>query len=173
MLKVESNNKILLKKAFDENKTYHKTKLLLKIYRDVVWSMTNRIYEFEIEAQYNDMEIKHFAEFLNFINEFDININKKYLESELCCIAENKWFIDIIDKSLTKLKSYPEYGNDYYNIVYKQYIGGNRYSEKNIIETLNVERTTFYKRKKEAINLMGIILWGYVLPSLKEFWETN
>ncbi len=31
-----------------------------------------------------------------------------------------------------------------------------------------LERTTYYKRKKEAIALMGYMLWGYSLPNLIE-----
>ena len=34
------------------------------------------------------------------------------------------------------------------------------------MESLDLERTTFYKRKKEAINMLGTILWGYVIPGL-------
>ena len=29
-----------------------------------------------------------------------------------------------------------------------------------------LEKTSFYERKNEAIAIMGIALWGYVLPTL-------
>jgi len=40
------------------------------------------------------------------------------------------------------------------------------YSDSDLMESLDLERTTFYKRKKEAINMLGTILWGYVIPGL-------
>ena len=33
--------------TFDKEKTYHKAKLLLKIYRDVIWSIEDRVAELE------------------------------------------------------------------------------------------------------------------------------
>ena len=41
-----------------------------------------------------------------------------------------------------------------------------QYSDQELMASLNLERTTFYKRKKEAINLLGTILWGYILPEM-------
>lgn len=157
--------KRLLTVSIDEERVYHKAKLLLKIYRDVVWSIENRVAE--IEEEYYELGINRLKEALDILDDYDTNINKKALEEKLCCILKSKCIIEIVDKSLIKIKSYPDYGNMYFDILYKQYIANHKCSEKEIIRILNCERTTFYKRKKEAINLMGIALWGYIIPSLK------
>ena len=110
------------------------------------------------------------AEALDYLDDYDPNINRKELEIQICSVFESKLLIEIVDKALSKVKNYPDYGNVYFDILYKQYIEKYKYSEKHIIQVLNCERTTFYKRKKEAINLMGIALWGYILPELKGIW---
>ena len=154
--------------TFDKEKTYHKAKLLLKIYRDVIWSIEDRVAE--LEEKYNEMGSNSLAEALDYLDDYDPNINRKELEIQICSVFESKLLIEIVDKALSKVKNYPDYGNVYFDILYKQYIEKYKYSEKLIIQVLNCERTTFYKRKKEAINLMGIALWGYILPELKGIW---
>jgi hypothetical protein len=153
---------------FDNEKAYHKTKLLLKIYRDVVWSIEDRVAE--IEEEYYEMGSNSLAEALEYLDEYDPNMNRKKLEDELCSVFKSKLLIEIVDKALLKVKKYPDYGDIYFEIIYKQYIQKNKYPEKYIIQVLNCERTTFYKRKKEAIKIMGVALWGYVLPELKGLW---
>ena len=153
---------------FDKEKTYHKTKLLLKVYRDVIWSIGDRVEE--LEAEYNEMGSDSLAEVLDYLDDYNPNINREELELEICSVFKSKVLIEIVDKALAKVKSYPDYGDIYFDILYKQYIEKFKYSEDHIIQALNCERTTYYKRKKEAINLMGIALWGYVLPELKGIW---
>lgn len=156
------------KTILDKEKVYHKTKLILKIYRDVIWSVEDRVAE--LEEEYYEMGSNNLAEALEYLDDHDPNMNKKQLEAELCSVFKSKFLIEIVDKALLKVKKYPEHGDTYFNIIYKQYIQKQKYSEKYIVQFLNCERTTFYKRKKEAIKIMGVALWGYVLPELKELW---
>ena len=41
-----------------------------------------------------------------------------------------------------------------------------------MLEVLNMERSTYYDRKKEAILLFGLSLWGTAIPKLKDFLES-
>ena len=54
------------------------------------------------------------------------------------------------------------------------YLEGNRfkYRESEMLEVLNMERSTYYDRKKEAILLFGLSLWGTAIPKLKDFLES-
>jgi hypothetical protein len=47
------------------------------------------------------------------------------------------------------------------------YVINYRYSENEMLEYLNIGRTTFYKEKKDAIHMLGVILWGFVIPDMK------
>ena len=42
-----------------------------------------------------------------------------------------------------------------------------RYTESDLLDLLNMERSTFYDRKREAILLLGVSLWGYAIPGFK------
>src|ERR1035437_8868868 len=74
---------------------FHKTKLLLKIYRDVVWSVNERI-DNAISWGYETND-KNINTGLDYLCNFAPDIDKEKFESEVCYIFENKCFIDIID----------------------------------------------------------------------------
>lgn len=50
---------------------------------------------------------------------------------------------------------------------FKDKITAFRYTERELLELLNMERSTFYDRKKEAVMLLGVSLWGYAIPKFK------
>lgn len=70
---------------------------------------------------------------------------------------ESKFLVDLVDKALLKLHAYPNLGELYFNILTTQYIYKVKYTDAELIETLSIERTQYYKRKKEAVNLFGVI----------------
>ena len=36
-----------------------------------------------------------------------------------------------------------------------------------MLELLGLERSTYYDKKKEALDLFAICLWGYTIPSMR------
>ena len=40
--------------------------------------------------------------------------------------------------------------------------------EKELLDELNMERSVFYDRKREAIFLLSLCLFGYAVPELQE-----
>lgn len=131
----------------DEEQVYHKTKLLLKIYRDVVWCIEDRVCE--IEAEYYAMGGSRLAEALDYLDDYDPNINKKDLEEKLCSLLKSKWLIEIVDKALLKIKNYPDYGDLYFNILYKQYIVKTGIRKRKLLNLSIVRGQPFIKEKKK------------------------
>jgi hypothetical protein len=41
-----------------------------------------------------------------------------------------------------------------------------KYDEHELLEILDISRTTYYRLRKKAICIFGTILWGYVLPEV-------
>ncbi|HBN28803.1 MAG TPA: hypothetical protein DD421_07170, partial [Clostridiaceae bacterium] len=55
----------------------------------------------------------------------------------------------------------------------KCYITAYTMTEGEMLEALCMERSNFYIKKKEAIKLFGIALWGYALPRYQELLIEN
>jgi len=72
--------------------------------------------------------------------------------------------IDLVDTAMIKIYNYHTNGKLYHEILSKCYITAYPMTETEILEYLSIERTSFYTKKKEAIKLFGIALWGYSLP---------
>ena len=49
-----------------------------------------------------------------------------------------------------KIYDYPNNGNLYHEILSKSYLTAFRYTERELLELLNMERSTFYDRKKRG-----------------------
>jgi len=150
------------------NEVFHKAKLLLRIYRDVVWRTQEVMYDANAEAyDFGGRRIAELADYLSY--DFDSDIDKEKAESKLLSIAETKFLVDLVDKALLKLHEYPVLGQLYFDILNKQYINKVKYTDTELIENLSIERTQYYKRKKEAINQFGVILWGYIIPPIRDY----
>ena len=39
-----------------------------------------------------------------------------------------------------------------------------KYAEDEILQELDLERSTYYRKKKESVYLLGYILFGYIMP---------
>lgn len=42
-----------------------------------------------------------------------------------------------------------------------------------MLECMDLERSTYYDRKKEAVLLFGLSLWGNVIPMMKQMQKTE
>jgi hypothetical protein len=156
-----------------DNDKFHKTKLLLMIYRKVVWRMEDALYEVnETAYEFGSTRISNLVDFLSVgLDEYDSIKDKQAIEDRLMNIAESKSMIEIVDKALIKLRSHPDHGEIYFNIIKDSYINQQKLSDNQIIRKYHLSQSTYYRYKKKAIELLGIILWGYILPSLREVWR--
>ncbi len=151
-----------------KDEVYHKSKLLLRIYRDVIWRTQEIMSDTDLQAHdFGSRRIREFADYLSF--DFESGIDKQKAEERLMNLEETKLLIGLVDKSLLKLKAYPEHGELYFIILTNQYIYANKQTDAEMIETLEIERTQYYRRKKKAIHLFGIVLWGYMLPQVYRY----
>lgn len=161
---IKSINRMYEQFNLKSDEIIHKTKLLLSIYRDVVWATLN-------ESEYISDEVYYFGDDLTnalvYLEEFASDTDKAELEARISALFENKWMIDLIDKAMTKVYSYYNNGKLYHEILSKCYLTSFKYTEAELLELLNLERSTYYDRKKEAIMLLGVSLWGYAIPYFK------
>ena len=78
--------------------------------------------------------------------------------------------IDIIDKALNHLKHIQQ-GEIYHDIIAHSYINKEMMCDDAIMRKLNLTQSTYYRYKKKATEMMGIALWGFIIPPLKEYWD--
>lgn len=159
----------------DQNKAaYHNTKLLLSIYSSAVWNTRDTVDELlnSYSEAYDGGDI---AALECLVSMYEGN-SVRQLESRLRCVVQNKIMIDIVEKNMLHVREYPYHGELYYNILNKNYFVRHPYTETEILEALCLSRSTYYRRRKDAITTFGISMWGYMLPQvlrkMKSYRET-
>ena len=91
--------------------TYHRVKLILKIYRDVVWVLSERaeeLHEYAWELGNRDADAG-----LCYLENFAPDIDLQEFEEKVCCVMESRMLVDVIDRALLRLKRYPDRGELY------------------------------------------------------------
>jgi hypothetical protein len=149
----------------DRNSVLHKTKLLLKIYRPVVWSTASRALTVCESSEYYCG--KNLERALEYLANFAPETEQERFSEKVNSLFETQWLISLIDTAMNKIYEYPDNGRLYHEILSKQYLTVNKYAEHEMLELLNMERSTYFDRKKEAMDLFVICLWGYTIPSLR------
>lgn len=155
----------------DEEQVFRKAKLILVIYRDVVWTSIKEVdYVREVCGAYysNDLSVA-----LTYLNDFAPTERKEDFMAKVSGIFETKWMIDLIDAAMIKIYDYHGNGKLYHEILSKCYVTAYPVTESEMLEALCMERSNFYIKKKEAIKLFGIALWGYALPRYKQIFKES
>lgn len=159
------------KHGIEEDVVYHRAKMILSVYRDVVWAAKLTVDEtrFGIRCTYGrDLDTA-----LVYLSDFAPTEKRQKFEERVTCLFETKWMIDLIDTAMLKVYDYHTNGRLYHEILSKCYTSFIPYTETELLETLIMERSTFYEKKKEAVMLLGISLWGYAIPELRGLCETE
>ena len=94
--------------GFDSQLAYHRVKLILKIYRDVVWVLSERaeeLHEYAWELGNRDADAG-----LCYLENFAPDIDLQEFEEKVCCVMESRMLVDVIDRALLRLKRYPDRG---------------------------------------------------------------
>ena len=141
--------------------TYKKTDLLLRLYRRVAWSVSDRfddLNEITYESCLGDTDTLSYL--LNFAPERELDTFRNRAVNAM----KSRLLIDLINKAIAKIKEYPDHGDIYYSIIDLKFLNYFRYTEDEMLEQLDLERSTYYRKKKEATLLLGYILFGVVMP---------
>lgn len=170
---MENSNKALIElqqlynieNQYDDS-VYQNTKLLLKLYSKVMWRMKNSIMEMNEECFLNSDN--NLFNIVDALIDVDPRVDKARIESRLQSIENSKSILVLIDKALILLKNYPKDGERYFEILNKSYLLFYNYNENELLGNLNVSRTTLYREKKKAIMMLGVILWGFVIPDVRK-----
>lgn len=144
---------------------YHNTELLLKHYRDVVWSLevsVNRINRNFYQEYGKDID-----GFLDLTYEAGLDLKGTEIEAQTETLAKSRNMLRMIDCSVDLLRTKHKNGELYYWILYYTYLSPQEMQNiDEIVDKLrnymkDVSRSTYFRKKNEAIMHLGMVLWGY------------
>ncbi|WP_461811174.1 hypothetical protein [Faecalimonas sp.] len=151
----------------NEDALYQKSKMLLTIYRRVCWSTIGRADAVAEEICYycgSDLDGA-----LLYLETFALDEQRNRFEERIKTLFDSRWMMEMVEGAMVRVKEFPDGGELFFDILNKAYLWKNKYTESEMLEILNIERSRFYDRKKEAIMVFGLALWGAELPKVKGF----
>lgn len=160
-----------------EKKMYHNTEILLKRYRDVVWSMEVSAIQARMNFEY-EMGCS-LDEFLQMSYAAGMDFSGTDIQEQIRTLERSKKMLNIIDASAEILKK-REHDETLYWVIYYTYLSKKQLRNVDDILKKVTEKTgeymcmkTYYRNRKKAIDLLSTILWGFTskecLPILEEF----
>ena len=148
-----------------ENPLYHDTWMLLKKYRDVVWSL-----ELSVQQVRNRFEIEYgssIEEFLDSIYLAGADLAGSDIEHHAECIERSHQMLKLLDTAIDVLRNKHKNGESYYWLLYYSFLSPQQLRNvEEIIEKLrphirDISFRTYYRRRREAIEALSSVLWGY------------
>lgn len=144
---------------------YHNTQLLLRNYRSARWNL-----ELEL-SQICDSSPMDFGtsveDRLLSIEGIGVSYYGSQLQSQAFNVRLTWQMIQYIDKSVALIRTRHPQGQLYYHILYYCYLSVEKQLPiPALIKQLQqhgfyISTRSFYRRRKEAISLLGSVLWGY------------
>lgn len=164
-----------------ENPKFHDTWLLLRKYRDVVWGLELSVQQVKRRFQ---MEIgSSIEDFLDSIYLAGVDFTDNGIEEQARSIEKSYQMLKLLENSVNIMRNKHKHGETYYWLLYYSYLSPQQYRNVDeIIDMLrphitDISQRTFFRRRKDAINALSSILWGYTskdsLNLLEQFFPEN
>jgi hypothetical protein len=168
-------------RAAMDDPRYHDTWKLLKKYRDVVWSLELSVLQvkkkFRIEYECS------IEDFLDSIYLAGANLGGTEIEDHAKCIERSHKMLTLLENSVDLLRTRHKKGETYYWLLYYTYLSPQKLKNvEEIIEALrphirDISFSTYYRLRKEAVDALSSVLWGYssqsTLDALEHFFPSE
>ena len=155
----------------DPKDLFIKAKLLLGSYRRICWAALG-CCKTENEDGYCLCD-EHIKQALNYLKSYSTTEDRATFERQLRMLFDSRWMVELVDSAMIQVKEFPDDGERYFEILSKYFLSRFKYCESELLEVLQLERSAYYDRKKEASLSFGLALWGTVLPKTEQFLEEN
>lgn len=164
-----------------EDPRYHDTWRLLKKYRDVVWSL-----ELSVQQLKNQFRIEYgssIEDFLESVYLAGADLSGTQIEDHARCIERSNKMLTLVANAVDLLRTRHKNGEAYYWLLYYTYLSPQQLRNvEEIIDQLrphirDISFRTYYRRRKDAVEALSSILWGYTaqdsLKILEEFFPSE
>lgn len=155
-----------------QDERYHDTMLLLKKYRDVVWSLT-----VSVEQAKSDFRASYGAnidEFLDSVYLAGADLNGTDIEERAKSIERSNKMLTIVDSAIRLMREKNKQGELLYQIIYYNYLSPKAYrSNDEVVYALEdagfpMCRRTMTEYRSLAVDCISSILWGYTTRECQE-----
>ena len=148
-----------------ENPLYHDTWMLLRKYRDVVWSLELSVQQ--VRRQFQIEFGSSIEDFLESIYLAGVDFADTDIQEHARSIERSYKMLKLMENAVNLLRNKHKFGETYYWILYYTYLSPQQY--KNTEEVIgqlqphiqDISYRTYFRKKKEAIDAFSSILWGY------------
>lgn len=161
----------------EEDRRYHDTLLLLKNYRNAVWSL--ELSTEQLRKNFKTDFGSNVEEFLDSIYAAGADLSGTDIESHARSIERSRKMLALVDGAASLLRKKHPCGETYYWILYFTYFSSQPFENISIIidhlrpHIRDISRSTYFRRRDAALAAMSSVLWGYTskecLAILSEF----
>ena len=149
----------------EKNGVYQNAKLLLSQYRKVLWRLNQDLEDMDAIVQYD--YCTDLFSYIDALADIDVNQKSKRLKRRLASLENSRSLVCMIDYAIEIIKKYPNKGDVYFNLVNDRFLKEQPVRVEDILIHYNISRRTFYRDIHKAIEIIGTILWGFILPYSK------
>ena len=162
----------MARKKITQDERYHDTMLLLKKYRDVVWSLSMSVEH--AKSDFRECFGKSIEDFLDSVYVAGADLSGTDIEERAKCIERSNKMLNLVDEAVATMRQKHKNGELYYQVLYFNYFSTQEYrSQENILEALEKAgfpmcRKTMIEHRNFAVNIVSNFLWGYTAKETKE-----
>ncbi len=142
----------------DEEGIFYITRKLLEHYRNAIW-MNGVITGEKNSILQNEGKEEVRKWYLGLKDLTKEQMEDTSVDSMIFHICRTDWILRVINVVMERVKIFHITGGLYYEILNKAFFSKDMLSEDEIAEELCLARSTYYRRKREAILLCGVLLW--------------
>ena len=159
-------SRICMVNGLDIDDMLKKAERFLEINHEMSWNRS--IYKSRNIEESLVNNVAEINESISYLKNLDCDDSDVEIEKKLKPLYDSRIMNDILSYTYMKVKDYPYEGNIYFNILSKLYFEMYKISCEDILESCRISRPSYYRKRKEALVLFGVILWSMAIPFLKE-----
>ena len=154
---------------------FHNTELLLRNYRDVVWSL--EVSVFHANTSFLEEYGSSLEDFLEMSYVDGMDVDASDVAARIKSINRSRNMLRIIDSAVELLRKKHRKGEIYYWTLYYSYLSPQELENvEEIVDKLSnytkdMSRRTYFRKRDEAVLQLGRLLWGYTTKECMEILE--
>lgn len=153
-------------RCWDVETIYKRAELILRSYREVCWKTRARARD--VTCELSSLCSSKLEGALIYLESFAPEKEKDCFQSKVESLFETKALVKMVEKAAEAVKKYPRGGGELYEILFLRYLSEYSHCGKDVWEILNMERSVYYDKQKDAILVFAFQFWAIALPKFKE-----